>query len=183
MKNICVFCGSRSGINPAYEQSAVILGEIMACQGLTLVYGGAKSGLMGVLAESMLSQGGQVIGVMSQILVDQDLAHPGLTRLHVVETIQDQKKRMFELADAFVALPGGTGTLDELSEILCLVQVGVHQEPIGLLEVEGFFSPWLKLFDHMVEQGFLQPAVRELLLYESDPAALLRLLATKITKR
>jgi uncharacterized protein (TIGR00730 family) len=173
MKKICVFCGSRSGNDSAYERSAVQLGEMLVAQGITLVYGGAKSGLMGTLADTMLAGGGEVIGVMPQLLVDQEILHRGLSQLEVVDSMQARKQRMFELADGFVVLPGGTGTLDELSEIMCLVQIGAQHEPIGLLDANGFFAPWLAMFDHMVEQGFLQLAARQLLLHDTEPGGLL----------
>lgn len=174
MKKICVFCGSRSGNHPIFEESARHVGKVIAQEGMTLVYGGAKSGLMGILADTVLSLQGEVIGIMPQILVDQEIVHKKLTYLHVVENMQERKKMMFDIADGFLALPGGTGTLDELSEILCLVQIGAYRAPIGLLNVNQFFLPWLHLFDHLVDQGFLQPKHRDLLLVDSDLHSLLQ---------
>lgn len=174
MKNICVFCGSRSGNDPVFEQSARQVGKVIAQQGMTLVYGGAKSGLMGILADTVLSCKGEVIGIMPQILVDQEIVHNQLTYLHVVENMQERKKMMFDLADGFLVLPGGTGTFDELSEILCLVQIGAYRAPIGLLNVNQFFGPWLDLFDHLVDQGFLKQEHRDFLWVDADLNSLLQ---------
>lgn len=179
MRTICVFCGSRSGIKSAYKQAAFALGKILADQQLTLVYGGAKSGLMGVLADTVLSSNGQVVGVMPKTLVKQEIVHNSLTTLHIVDSLMERKRKMMELADGFIALPGGTGTLDELSEVLCLAQIGEHQKPIGLLDVESYFQPWIKLFDHMVAHGFLKSEARNLLLVDSQPEALVQ----KLTDR
>lgn len=173
MKKICVFCGSSSGNNPAFAERAVQLGHALADEGISLIYGGSQSGLMGVIANTVLERGGEVIGVMPAMFDGHEVVHHGLSHLHIVDTMQERKQMMFELADGFIALPGGPGTLDELAEILCLVQNGVQEEPIGLLEVAGYFTPWLKMFDEMVTQGFLMPEHRELLLLGEESLALI----------
>jgi len=173
---VCVFCGSRVGGPVAYTESARRLGELLAGRGLGLVYGGGHVGLMGVLADAALRAGGEVIGVISQGLVDAELAHTNLTRLYVVDTMHQRKALMADLADAFVALPGGFGTADELFEILTWFQLALHNKPIGLVNVAGFFDPLLAWLDHAVREGFLRPKHRQLLLSAQDGGGVLDLL-------
>jgi uncharacterized protein (TIGR00730 family) len=173
MRRVCVFTGSRPGARPEYAAVARALGAAIARRGSGLVYGGASVGVMRETADAALAAGGEVIGVIPRALVDHEVAHHGLTELRVVETMHIRKATMVELSDGFVALPGGFGTLDELFEILTWAQLGMHQKPIGLVNVIGFWDPLVKLIDHMVEEGFVPEDQRGLLLVESDPGALL----------
>ena len=177
MKNVCVFCGSSPGQGSAWMDAARDLGAALAARGLGVVYGGAHVGTMGAVAGAALAAGGEVVGVMPQRLVDREVAHTSLTRLEIVGTMHERKARMAELADAFIALPGGFGTLDELFEILTWAQIGVHAKPIGLLDIGGFFGPLLAYLDHAVALGFIQPRHRALLHVATDPQALLAVLA------
>ncbi|MGH7790590.1 MAG: TIGR00730 family Rossman fold protein [Candidatus Binatia bacterium] len=173
MQRICVFCGSSPGADPAYAAQADRLGRLLASEGIGLVYGGANVGLMGRLADSALAGGGEVIGVIPQSLVEFEVAHAGLADLRVVASMHERKALMADLADAFIALPGGLGTLDELFEILTWAQLGLHQKPIGVLDVGGYFAPLLALLERAVGARFLAPAHRAMLLVDEDPAALL----------
>lgn len=173
ISRICVFCGSSSGANPRFAELAEQLGGLLAAQGLGLVYGGASVGLMGRLADAALAGGGEVIGVIPQSLVDMEVAHDGLSDLRVVASMHERKAAMADLADAFIALPGGIGTLDELAEVLTWAQLGLHTKPIGLLDANGYFGPLLAFFDRAVRDRFLQPAHRAMLLVEDEPGRLL----------
>lgn len=173
MQYLCVYCGSSPGLSPIHAEAARKLGHCLVERGLGLVYGGGHVGLMGVLADSVLAGGGEVIGVIPQRLVDAEVAHPGLTRLEVVDSMHTRKARMAELSDAFIALPGGFGTLDELFEILTWAQLGLHGKPCGLLDVDGYFAPLLQWVDHAVAEGFVRPRHRELLMMEADAGRLL----------
>ena len=173
MRAVCVFCGSSTGEDPAYAEAARDLGRLIAGNGLTLVYGGGHVGLMGVVADAALDAGGEVIGVMPKALVDREISHTRLTKLHVVHSMHERKAKMSELSDAFVALPGGNGTLEEFFEVLTWAQLGEHGKPCGLLNVAGYYDPLFLVFDRMVEKAFLREAHRELVLVEEDPGALL----------
>lgn len=173
IRRVTVFCGSRSGARPAYLEMARELGAAIAGRGWGLVYGGARVGTMGALAHGALAAGGEVIGVMPQGLIDREVAHPGLTAFHPVTSMHERKALMADLSDAFIALPGGFGTLDELFEILTWGQLELHAKPIALLDGEGFFGPLLRCLDHAVAEGFLAPAHRGLLLHETGVAAAL----------
>lgn len=177
IKRICVYCGSNSGSRPAYAQAARDLGTLLARRGLELVYGGGRVGLMGVLADAVLAAGGHVIGVIPQSLVAREVGHAGLPDLRVVGSMHERKALMVELADAFIALPGGFGTLEEFCEVLTWAQLGLHRKPHGLLNVEGFYDSLLSFFDHAVAENFIRPIHRELVITESDPERLLDLLA------
>ena len=170
---VCVYCGSSLGADPAYRDAAQRLGRRLAQAGLGLVYGGASVGLMGAVADAALDAGGEVIGVIPQALVDREIAHPGLTDLRVVGSMHERKALMVELADAFVALPGGAGTLDELFETFTWAQLGLHAKPCGLLEVDGYWRELTAFLDRAVAAGFLRAAHREMLLVADDPDALL----------
>ena len=170
---ICVFCGSNSGSRSAYTKAAVDLGRWLAQEKLSLVYGGGRVGLMGSIADAVLEEGGEVIGVIPESLVRREVAHTGLTDLRVVQTMHERKALMAELSDAFIALPGGFGTLDEFCEILTWAQLGLHKKPCGLLNVEGYFDPLLALFDRAVADGFLHPKHRSMLITAGDPERLL----------
>lgn len=178
MKSICVFCGSSKGLRPAYREAAETLGATIASRGLGLVYGGGNVGLMGIVADAALAGGGEVIGVIPEFLVAKEIAHKGLTTLHVVDSMHERKTKMVELADGFIALPGGYGTLEEFCEILTWAQLGLHHKPCGLLNVEGYFNPLLQLFDQAVTEKFLKPASRNLVLEATDPEHLLELFAS-----
>ncbi|WP_174704490.1 TIGR00730 family Rossman fold protein [Leptospira johnsonii] len=176
---ICVFCGSRPGKEPRYLQAAVFLGHLMATEGIGLVYGGATSGLMGAVADSVLEKGGTVIGVLPEFLSSKEIAHKEITELILVPTMHERKLLMYEKSIAFIALPGGIGTLEELVEVTSWNQLGVLSKPIGILNVNGFFDPLLRQLDHMVEEGFLDSQTREWIEVSADPEELFE----KIIKR
>ena len=158
MQRVCVFCGASSGRLPAYAEAARALGATAAARGLGVVYGGGRVGLMGAVADGALSAGGEVIGVIPQELVDRELAHGGLSKLHVGGSLHERKALMAELADGFIALPGGFGTLDELLEQLTWSQLGLHEKPIGLLDVEDYWRPLVELARHATAEGFIREA-------------------------
>lgn len=165
---ICVFCGSSTGRSRQYVSAARTVGHQLARRGVGLVYGGAQVGIMGVLANAALDAGGEVIGVIPAHLVDREIAHTGLSDLHVVSGMHERKARMAGIADAFLALPGGAGTLEELFEVWTWAQLGLHDKPIALLDVVGFFQPLLAAIDHMVAEEFLPGAHRDMLVVASD---------------
>jgi uncharacterized protein (TIGR00730 family) len=172
VRSVCVFCGSSTGFRPGFAASARQVGAALAARGLDLVYGAGHVGLMGILADSALAAGGRVIGVIPQAMVDRELAHNGLSELHVVRTMHERKALMADRAGAFLALPGGFGTVDELFEILTWAQLGLHSRPVGLLNVAGFFDPLLVWIDRTVEEGFLRAQHRQLLIVGDHPEAL-----------
>jgi uncharacterized protein (TIGR00730 family) len=173
MKRVLVFCGSSPGARPEYAESADALGRLLAERGLGLVYGGARVGLMGAVADGALAAGGEVIGVIPAQLVQHEIAHTGLSELHEVTTMHERKALMAELSDAVIALPGGTGTLDELFELFTWSQLGLHRMPIGLLDVVGYWQPLLAMLDHMVTERLLRAEHRDTLLVEREAGALL----------
>jgi uncharacterized protein (TIGR00730 family) len=164
LRRICVFCGSSPGRRPAFAAAASALGSHLAREGIGLVYGGGSVGLMGVVADAALAAGGEVVGVIPQSLAGQEIAHAGLSQLHVVRSMHERKALMAGLADAFVALPGGFGTLDELFEAITWSQLGIHRKPIGLLDVEGYFSALVGFVDRAVDAGFVREPYRRLFL-------------------
>ena len=170
---ICVYAGSNPGANEAYSEAAGDLARLLAQRGIGVVYGGARVGLMGVLADTALAEGGEVIGVMPQDLVDREIAHTGLTELHVVGSMHERKALMAELSDAFVAVPGGIGTLEELIEVYTWSQLGLHDKPMGVLNVLGYYDGLAALLDHAVQEGFLRPQHREAMHAAATPAELL----------
>ncbi len=176
MNNVCVFCGSSTGLRSRYAGMAGLLGKELAVRGLGLVYGGGNVGLMGVLAKACLAEGGRVIGVIPEFMVAQELAQHDVSTLHVVESMHERKALMSDLADAFIALPGGYGTLEEFCEMITWRQLQLHHKPCGLLNVEGFFDAFLTFLDHQTREGFLAPENRALIHVASDPATLLDLL-------
>jgi uncharacterized protein (TIGR00730 family) len=180
MRRALVFCGSSAGHRPEYSERAAELGRTLAQRGVTVVYGGASVGLMGALAAAAIGAGGEVIGVIPRRLVEMEIAHDGLSRLHVVETMHERKALMAELADAVIAMPGGVGTLDELFELLTWRQLGFHRKPIGLLEVADYWAPLLGFMDHAVQERFLRPATRAALVVERDPGPLLDRLQSEL---
>lgn len=174
---VCLFCGSNRGARPEYADAARAFGRMLAEQGLTLVYGAGNVGLMGLAADAALEAGGRVVGVIPEFLKDKEVAHLGLSELHVTQTMHERKAMMARLSDAFVALPGGFGTADELFEILTWAQLSVHGKPVGMLDVAGYFQPWVALARHMVNEGFAPSRNLELFSLAEDPAALLTQLA------
>ncbi len=174
---VAVFCGSRSGRDGTYVSSARRLGARLAARNLTLVYGGSSSGLMGATADAVLAGGGAATGVIPRALTDREQVHPGLTELHFVDSMHERKLRMAAAADAFIALPGGFGTLDETFEALTWTQLGIHRKPLGLLNVDGFYDALLAFVDQQVDAGFVTTEHRQLLLVDEDPDALLDALA------
>jgi len=177
VKNICVFCGSANGRRPAYARAARTFGASLAGKGLGLVYGGGSIGLMGIVADAALGGGAPVVGVIPRALARREIAHHGLTRLEVVPSMHARKARMARLSDAFVALPGGIGTLEEFFEVLTWGYLGIHAKPTGLLDVGGYWRPLIRLLDHAVDEGFLRPAHRKLVVVDRSPARLLERLA------
>ena len=176
MKRVCVFCGSATGNQPVYREAAEAMGSLLAKRGIGLVYGGGHVGLMGVIADAVLAGGGEAIGVIPQALADREIAHAGLTKLHVVDSMHTRKAMMAERADAFIALPGGLGTMEELFEVLTWRLLGIHRKPAGLLDVAGYYAPLTTFLEHSITEGFLR--TEQLALHvASEPDALLDLLA------
>jgi uncharacterized protein (TIGR00730 family) len=177
LRSICVFCGSSSGARPEYAAAAEEMGRLLGKRRIRLVYGGGNVGLMGVLADAALAAGGQVVGVIPQMLVDKELAHRHLTDLRIVSSMHERKALMAELSDAFIALPGGLGTFEELCEVLTWAQLGIHHKPCGCLNVLGYFDALDAMLDQAVAERFLHPEQRRQLISSADPAELLSLLA------
>lgn len=172
MRSVCVYCGSNTGAKPAYAERTALLGTRLAREGLALVYGGGNVGLMGVVADAALAAGGEVIGVIPEQLVGWEVAHAGLSRLEVVASMHERKARMFDLSDAFVALPGGFGTLEEMFEMLTWRQLGLGDKPCAFLDVEGYYAPLAAMLDRMTEERFLHADQRHDLWYGEDLDAL-----------
>jgi uncharacterized protein (TIGR00730 family) len=179
IRSICVFCGSSTGATSAYESAARSFAESAARRRIRLVYGGASVGLMGAIADSALNYGGEVVGVIPRALVDREIAHAGLTELHVVETMHERKAMMADLSDAFVALPGGLGTLEELFEVWTWGMLGLHAKPYGLLNVGGYYTPLTGFLDHARDEGFIRPAQRAMLVVEDDANRLVEKLSSR----
>ena len=177
MRRVCIFCGSSNGARAVYVEAARAMGAALTRRRIGLVFGGGRVGLMGVLADAVLAAGGEVTGVIPEALVAKELAHNGLSDLRVVGSMHERKALMAELADAFVALPGGYGTFEEFCEVVTWTQLGFHRKPCGLLNVDGFYEPLLAFFDHAVAEGFVRPGHRALVLEERDPERLLDLLS------
>jgi uncharacterized protein (TIGR00730 family) len=173
MASVCVFAGSNPGADPAFEDAAVQLGRMLALRGINVVYGGGKVGLMGVLADAALDAGGTVTGVIPQDLVDREVGHEGLTELLIVESMHQRKLAMADRSQAFIALPGGVGTFEELFEAFTWTQLGIHAKPVGVLDVNGFYAPLLAFLDSVVAKGFLTSTHREHFLSGTDPEDLL----------
>jgi uncharacterized protein (TIGR00730 family) len=173
----CVFSGSSRGTRPQYAEAAAELGRMLAARGIGLVYGGASTGLMGVIADSVLEHGGEVIGVIPQFLVDKEVAHQGIRDLRITSSMHERKALMADLADGFIALPGGLGTLEETFEVWTWGQLDRHTKPCALLNTEGYYDGLRSFLDHVVREGFLRPQHRAVLACEADPATLLEKLA------
>jgi uncharacterized protein (TIGR00730 family) len=182
VRRVCVYAGSNPGNDLIYAQAARELADLLAERGIGLVYGGGRVGLMGVLADTALAAGGEVIGVMPQALVDREIAHEGLTELRVVASMHERKALMAELSDAFVAVPGGIGTLEELIEIYTWSQLGIHAKPCGVLNVDGYYDHLAAFLDHAVAAGFLKAEHRAVLSVASEPSELLERLAAYVPR-
>ena len=176
MKAICVFCGANFNGDPALAEAVEQLAEVMVSRQITLVFGGGRVGVMGLLADAVLSKGGKAIGVIPQFLMDKEVGHTGLTELHIVENMHQRKQLMNDLCDGIIMLPGGFGTLEEFFEVLTWLQLGLHSHPVGILNVNGFYDLLLQQMDLMVEQRYLKPANRELVLSSGDPIELVNLM-------
>ena len=173
MRNICVFCGSQSGTDRRYSKAAVEMGELLAQRGYGLVYGGGHIGLMGTIADTVMQAGGTVNGVIPKPLTERELAFETVTKLHVVSSMHERKALMASLSDAFVAMPGGFGTLEELFEVIAWAQLGIHRKPIGILNVAGFYDSMQMFVEHAITEGFIKPQYRGLFVTADEPLALL----------
>jgi uncharacterized protein (TIGR00730 family) len=176
MRRVCVFCGSSHGVRPAYSDAARSLGQALVARGRGLVYGGGKVGLMGVVADAVLAAGGDVVGVIPHALMAREIGHAGLTTMHVVDSMHERKALMADAADAFIALPGGVGTFEELFEAITWTQLGLHAKPCGLLNVDGFYDDLLRFLDHAWVEGFIKPETRAIVKASADARELLDLL-------
>ncbi len=173
MQRVCVFCGSSPGARRAYADTTAELARLLVAEGIGVVYGGAHVGLMGTLADTVLEEGGEIVGVIPRALVDREIAHAGLSDLRVVTSMHERKALMAELSDAFIALPGGLGTLDELFEVYTWSQLGLHRKPCALLDVEGYYEGIARFLDHSVEERFVREEHRAMLMAEQDPGVLI----------
>lgn len=173
MKRICVFCGSNRGVRAEYTEAARDVGRLLASRGIALVYGGGDVGLMGDVANAALDVGGEVIGVIPRNLWEREVGHRALTQLHIVDTMHQRKQMMSDLADAFLALPGGLGTFEEIFEIWTWAQLGMHRKPLGFLDVAGYYAPLVAFLDRAVDEGFVREAHRGMAIIDRDPAAIL----------
>lgn len=176
MKSIAIFCGANFNGDPVLKESVELLTEVMADRNISLVFGGGKVGMMGLLADNILERGGKAIGVIPRFLMDKEVGHTGLAELHIVDTMHQRKQLMNDLCDGIIMLPGGFGTLEEFFEVLTWLQLGLHSKPIGILNVNGFYDLLLKQMDVMVEQQFLKPANRKLVITSGDPIELISLM-------
>jgi len=174
IRSLCVFCGSNAGLDPRFANIAHDFGVLLAKENIALVYGGGHVGLMGIVADAVLAGGGKAIGVIPRMLCDREVGHRGLTELHVVESMHERKAMMASLSDAFVALPGGLGTLEEIFEVWTWAQLGIHNKPLGFLDAFGFYAPLLSFLDRAVDAGFIRAQYRRMAIVDKDPAALLR---------
>ena len=177
MKNLCVFCGSQFGNRPEYEVAARLLGLELAGRGIRLIYGGGRVGLMGVVADAVMAAGGEVVGVIPEFLMQKEIGHVGLTELHVVDSMHSRKAKMAELADGFVALPGGFGTFEEFFEVLTWAQLGLHNKPVGLLDVADFYLPMVAFLRHSAAQGFIRNDHLSLIVHAREPEDLIQRLS------
>jgi len=177
MKRICVFCGSNPGKNPVYLEAAKNLGLFLVEKNIELVFGGGRVGLMGKIADTVMGNGGRVVGIIPKSLADKEVAHEGLTELHVVDSMHTRKAMMADLSDGFIALPGGFGTFEELCEIITWAQLGFHSKPCGFLNIGGYYDPLIELFDKATHERFVRPEHRKLVLIESDIAKMYKLMA------
>ncbi len=173
MKSVCIFCGSKSGIRKEYTDNARSIGQLMVRNNIAMVYGGATNGLMGTVADAMMEAGGTVIGVIPKMIADRELAHKNISELHIVSSMSERKTKMLELSDAFITLPGGVGSMDEMFEVLAFTHLGVNEKLVGVLNVLGFYDSMLKYVDHAVAEGFIPEHVRAQIIVDTDPQQLL----------
>ena len=173
MKSVCIFCGSKNGIRNEYAENARKIGELFVQNNIAMIYGGATNGIMGIIADTMMQLGGHVIGVIPTIIADRELAHKNISALHVVESMSERKTKMIELADAFITLPGGVGTMDEMFEVLAFTHLGVNEKLIGVLNVKGYYNMLIEFIDHSVTEGFVPSRVKDLIVVDEDPKHLL----------
>ncbi|SFN98932.1 TIGR00730 family Rossman fold protein [Xenorhabdus japonica] len=173
VKSIAVYCGSSLGVSEIYKESAIYFSKELVKRGITLVYGGASVGIMGTVADTVLKEGGKVIGVIPTLLEEREISHKNLSELHVVETMHQRKSKMIELAEGFVALPGGFGTLEEFSEVLTWSMIGLNSKPCGILNINQFYDPLISMFNKMADEQFLQEKYRHMAIVEQEPALLL----------
>jgi uncharacterized protein (TIGR00730 family) len=173
LKRICVFCGSNTGSRDSYTQAAVQLGELLAEQHIGLVYGGGKVGLMGIVADTVLAEGGEVIGVIPKALFDKEVGHTGLSDLRVVKSMHERKAMMADLSDGFIALPGGFGTFEEICEAITWTQLGLQKKPCGFISVDGFYDSLAKMFEHATKEKFIRQSTSSIAVFANDPAELL----------
>lgn len=174
MKSVCVYCGSSLGAKPIYAQTARAFGRALVADGCSLVYGGGRVGLMGVIADEVLAAGGRVVGVIPELLVSKEVGHLGLTELHVVPDMHQRKKMMADLSDAFVALPGGAGTLEELFEVFTWAHLGYHSKAVGVCNVDDYYAPLIAMLEHTVQEGFMQQTYLDILQIDSQVSPLLQ---------
>jgi len=180
MKAVCVYCGSSNGARPVYAEAAKAFGRALVQNDLSLVYGGGRVGLMGLIADEVLAAGGRAVGVIPELLLAKEVGHTDLTELHVVPDMHERKKRMADLSDAFVAMPGGVGTFEEFFEVYTWAQLGYHQKPVGLLDVNGYFDPLLAMLRHTVEEGFMRAPYLDIIQVAAEPAEMIDKLARYI---
>jgi uncharacterized protein (TIGR00730 family) len=176
IKAVCVYCGSSNGAKPVYAEAAKAFGRALVEADMSLVYGGGRVGLMGLIADEVLACGGRAVGVIPELLLNKEVGHTDLTELHVVPDMHERKKKMADLSDAFVAMPGGVGTFEELFEVYTWAQLGYHRKPVALLDVDGYYDPLLAMLRHTVEEGFMRAAYLDMLQVASDPPAMIALL-------
>jgi len=174
MTRLCIFCGSYSGVRPEYAEAARATAAALVKRGIALVYGGGRVGLMGVVADEVLRLGGEAIGVIPHALREREVGHAGLSEMHVVNTMHERKSKMADLADGFIALPGGLGTIEEIFEIWTWAQLGMHAKPCGFLDAGGYYAPLAAFLDHAVSEGFVRPQMRAAAMFESDIDTLLQ---------
>lgn len=181
VRSVCIFCGASEGISAEYATAATMLVSALVEHGVGIVYGGGRTGIMGIVADTALALGGEVVGVIPTHLVEREIAHPELTKMFTTRNISERKQRMAALADAFVALPGGLGTLEEITEVLSAAQLGLHRKPCALLNVNDYFEHLIEFINHAVGRGFVSEAARDLLIVDADPESLAtRLLAARL---
>jgi uncharacterized protein (TIGR00730 family) len=178
MKAVCVYCGSATGARPVYAEAAKAFGRALVHNNLALVYGGGRVGLMGLIADEVLAAGGRAVGVIPELLVAKEVGHTDLTELHVVPDMHERKKMMADLSDAFVAMPGGVGTFEEFFEVYTWAQLGYHQKPVGLLDVNGYYDPLMAMLRHTVDEGFMRASLLDMIQVEAEPAAMIARLRT-----
>lgn len=174
MRSVCIFCGSKNGAREEYRSSARELGELLVRYDIAMVYGGATNGIMGIIADTMMQRGGQVIGVIPTLIAERELAHKSISQLHVVASMSERKTKMIELADAFITLPGGVGTMDEMFEVLAFAHLGVNDKKVGVLNVNSYYTKLLEFVRHSVQEGFVPPHVEGQIVVETQPHALLQ---------